>query len=212
MPDISQIITDFGPWAIFGLILIESFGIPVPGETALISAAILASQGKLPIVELLLAAWAGAVIGDNIGYAIGRFGGRRVVLRYGGRIGITDARLDRIEAFFQRHGALIVIVARFFVGLRQLNGIVAGIGRMPPARFMLYQAIGALLWVSLWGFGVYWFGEHFKHAVEQLGPFGLYIMATVAGMALVAWIVWRVRKSRAEPGATGGHKHKHSNE
>ncbi|MDA3922841.1 MAG: DedA family protein [Salinisphaera sp.] len=196
MLDISQIITDYGPWAIFLLILIEDFGIPVPGETALISAALLASQGKLPIFWLLPAAWAGAVVGDNIGYAIGRFGGRRVVVRYGEKVGITDNRLDRIETFFARHGAVIVIVARFFVGLRQLNGIVAGIGYMPAARFMLFNAIGAALWVSVWGFGVYWFGSHFKHAVETLGPIGLYITGGVAAMAFVAWIIWRVRQSR----------------
>lgn len=196
MPDISQIITDYGPWAIFLIILIEDFGIPVPGETALISAALLASQGKLPIVWLLPAAWLGAVIGDNIGYAIGRFGGRRVVVRYGETIGITDARLERIEQFFHRHGALIVIVARFFVGLRQLNGIVAGIGRMPAGRFVLYNAIGAFLWVGVWGFGVYWFGEHFKRLVEKLGPIGLYIAGGLAAMAAVAYVVWRLRNAR----------------
>ena len=107
MPDITQIITDYGPWAVFALILIEDFGIPVPGETALISAALLASQGKLSIVQLLPAAWVGAVIGDNIGYAIGRFGGRSLVLRHGARVGVTDARLDRIDAFIGYRQALI---------------------------------------------------------------------------------------------------------
>lgn len=203
MPDISQIITDYGPWAIFLIILIEDFGIPVPGETALISAALLASQGKLPIAWLLPAAWAGAVIGDNIGYAIGRFGGRRVVIRYGEKVGITDARLDRIEQFFHRQGALIVIVARFFVGLRQLNGIVAGIGRMPAGRFMLYNAIGAALWVGLWGFGVYWFGAHFQKQVERLGPIGLYIAGGLAAMALVLYIIWRIRQARQRPTNAG---------
>ncbi|WP_158583463.1 DedA family protein [Salinisphaera sp. Q1T1-3] len=197
MPDISQVISDYGPWAIFLLILIEDFGIPVPGETALISAALLASQGKLPILTLLIAAWAGAVIGDNIGYAIGRFGGRRVVVRYGERIGITDARLARIEAFFVRRGGAIVLVARFFVGLRQLNGIVAGIARMPAAKFTLYNAIGAALWVAVWGFGVYWFGQRFHALIERFGPVGMYVLCTLVAVVVAGYIVWRwVRRYR----------------
>ncbi|MGB7755120.1 MAG: DedA family protein [Salinisphaera sp.] len=191
MPDISQIISDYGPWAIFVLVLLEDFGIPVPGETALISAALLASQGKLPIELLLPAAWLGAVIGDNIGYAIGRFGGRRVVVRYGGRIGVTEARLARIERFFQRRGGAIVIIARFFVGLRQLNGIVAGIACMAAPRFALYNAIGAALWVSAWGFGTYWFGKHFEQALEHFGPIGLYSAAGVAALLVTIYLIWR---------------------
>lgn len=190
MPDITQIISDYGPWAIFVLVLIEDFGIPVPGETALISAAVLASQGKLPIEWLLPAAWLGAVIGDNIGYTIGRFGGRRLVLRWGYRVGITDARLARIERFFARRGGAIVIVARFFVGLRQLNGIVAGIGCMAAPRFVLYNAIGAALWVGVWGFGVYWFGKHFERALEKFGPIGMYTAAGIAAAAVVGYLIW----------------------
>ncbi|KEZ77752.1 DedA family protein [Salinisphaera hydrothermalis] len=192
MPDISQIISDYGPWAIFLLVLLEDFGIPVPGETALISAALLASQGKLPIELLLPAAWLGAVIGDNIGYAIGRFGGRRLVIHHGTRVGITDARLARIERFFQRRGGAIVIIARFFVGLRQLNGIVAGIGCMAAPRFVFYNAIGAALWVGAWGFGTYWFGKHFEQALEKFGPIGMYSAAGVAVLVVVTYIVWRL--------------------
>ncbi|AWN15612.1 DedA family protein [Salinisphaera sp. LB1] len=199
MLDITQIISDYGPWAIFVLVLIEDFGIPVPGETALISAALLASQGKMPIELLLPAAWLGAVIGDNIGYAIGRFGGRRVVLRHGARVGITEARLARIERFFQRRGGAIVIVARFFVGLRQLNGIVAGIGCMAAPRFALYNAIGAALWVGAWGFGTYWFGKHFEQALAHFGPVGLYTAAGVTTVVVLIYLVWRfVYRSRPQ--------------
>lgn len=190
MPDVSQIISDYGPWAIFVLVLLEDFGMPVPGETALISAALLASQGKLPIGLLLPAAWLGAVIGDNTGYAIGRFGGRHVVLRYGQRVGITEGRLARIEQFFARRGGVIVIVARFFVGLRQLNGIVAGIGRMPAPRFILYNAIGAALWVGVWGFGVYWFGQHFRDALDRFGPAVMYAGAGAAVLVVTGYLIW----------------------
>ncbi|WP_423822375.1 DedA family protein [Salinisphaera sp. SPP-AMP-43] len=199
MLDISQIISDYGPWAIFMLVLIEDFGVPVPGETALISAALLASQGKLPIAWLLPAAWLGAVIGDNIGYAIGRLGGRRLVLRYGARVGITDERLGRVERFFARRGGVIVVVARFFVGLRQLNGIVAGIGCMAAPRFVLYNALGAALWVGLWGFGTYWFGEHFSKALKTFGPTALYIAAGLAGAAVLGYIVWWCWRRRRRP-------------
>lgn len=191
MPHISQIIADYGPWAIFMLVLVEDFGIPVPGETALISAALLASQGKLPIVWLLPAAWLGAVIGDNIGYVIGRFGGRRLVIRYGARVGVTDARLARIERFFARRGGAIVIIARFFVGLRQLNGIVAGIGRMAAPRFFLYNAVGAALWVAVWGFGIYWFGKHFRDMLEQMGPIAMYAAGGAAALILALYLFWR---------------------
>jgi len=197
MPDISEIIADYGPWAIFMLILVESFGVPVPGETALISAAILAAHDKMSIGWLLLAAWVAAVTGDSIGYAIGRFGGRRVVVRYGARIGITDARLIRVERFFARYGAAIVLVARFFAGLRQFNGIVAGISCMPIWKFTLYNAIGALLWVSVWGFGMYWFGQYFKQVLDQYGSIVMYaVIAAVTAAVLVFLILALLRKRR----------------
>lgn len=93
-------LTTYGPWAIFTFVLIEDFGVPVPGEIALITAAILASQGKLSIEWLLPVAWPGAVLGDNTGYAIWRYGGRRVVLRFGRRVGIGEAHLSWVERLF----------------------------------------------------------------------------------------------------------------
>jgi membrane protein DedA with SNARE-associated domain len=190
MLDISQMITTYGPWAIFTLVLIEDFGVPVPGETALITAAVLASQGKVPIEWLLPAAWLGAVLGDNIGYAIGRYAGRRVVLRFGGRVGITEARLSWVERFFARYGGAIVIVARFFVGLRQLNGIVAGISRMAAPTFMLCNAFGAALWVMVWGFGIYWFGGHFPLLLHSMGPTAAGALIVV-GVILFGVLMWR---------------------
>lgn len=192
MPDIGQILIWAGPWAVFFLILVESFGVPVPGETALISAALLASQGQLSIVVLLIVAWVAAVVGDNIGYTIGRLGGRRLVVRHGRRIGITDAKLARFELFFARRGSAIVVVARFFAGLRQLNGIIAGIMRMPPWKFLLYNSIGAGLWVGSWGLSVYYFGQHFLDTLKRLGPLGLYVVIAIAVAALAAWLIWRL--------------------
>lgn len=191
MPDMNQIIAVYGPGAIFLLVLLEDFGLPVPGETALISAAVLASQGKLSISWLLPAAWLGAVVGDNIGYAIGRFGGRRLVLRYGARVGINETRLARIEHFFARRGGAVVIMARFFVGLRQLNGIVAGIGVMAAPRFVGYNALGAALWVSVWGLGVYGFGQQLTQWLATLGPIALYTVGGAAALIVLLYIGWR---------------------
>jgi len=149
----------YGYWALFGAILLEDFGLPMPGETLLIASALLASQGKMGIVPLLLTACIAAVTGDNIGYAIGRFGGRRLVLRYGRYVLITEERLQRAEGFFRRYGGAVVLMARFFAVLRQLNGIVAGTAKMSWRRFLAYNMLGAALWVGFWGMLFYKLGE-----------------------------------------------------
>jgi membrane protein DedA with SNARE-associated domain len=141
----------YGYGLVFATILLEDFGLPAPGETILISAALIAAKGKLSIFLLLLAAWLGAVLGDNIGYAIGRFGGRALVLRIGRYVLVNEKRLSRAEGFFRRHGPIVVVIARFIEILRQLNGIAAGILNMPWRKFLLFNAIGALLWVGFWG-------------------------------------------------------------
>ena len=149
----------YGYWALFGAILLENFGLPVPGETLLIASALLASQGKMHIVPLLVTACIAAITGDNIGYAIGRFGGRRLVFRYGRYVLITEERLQKAEGFFGRYGGAVVVMARFFAVLRQLNGIVAGTAKMRWYRFLLYNILGAALWVTFWGMLFYELGE-----------------------------------------------------
>ena len=132
---------------------------PVPGETLLIAAALLASQGEMHLVPLLLIACVAAVTGDNIGYAIGRFGGRKLVLRYGNYVLISEERLQKAEEFFRRYGGAVVVVARFVAVLRQLNGIVAGTVKMNWHRFLTYNILGAVLWVSFWTMLFYKLGE-----------------------------------------------------
>lgn len=195
MSHIVSIIGQYGPWAVFVIILVEDFGILLaPGETALVSAALLASQGKLSIVGLLLAAWAGAVLGDNIGYAIGRFGGQHLVLRHGARVGVTEERLARVERFFAHYGRAIVVLARFVFGLRQLNGIVAGMGSMPAPVFTLYNAIGAALWVGVWGFGVYWFGKAAQHVIDVAGSIALYVAIGLGILGAAGYLYWRRKR------------------
>ena len=149
----------YGYWAVFGAILLENFGLPVPGETLLIAGALLASRGKMHIVPLLVTACIAAVTGDNMGYAIGRFGGRRLVFRYGRYVLITEERLRKAEGFFGRYGGAVVVMARFLAVLRQLNGIVAGTVKMSWYRFLLYNMLGAALWVTFWGMLFYELGE-----------------------------------------------------
>ena len=131
----------------------------VPGETLLIASALLASQGEMHIVPVLFIACAAAVTGDNIGYAIGRFGGRKLVLRYGHYVLVSEQRLQKTERFFGRYGGAVVVIARFLAVLRQLNGIVAGTVKMSWHRFLAYNILGAALWVGFWGMLFYELGE-----------------------------------------------------
>src|SRR3984893_7249248 len=119
-------LNQFGYLAVVGLVLIEDFGVPVPGETVLILAAVYAGTGRLNIVLVSVFGFCGAVVGDNIGFAIGHFGGRQLVERYGRYVFLTPARLDKATSFFERHGGNVIMVARFVEGLRQANGIIAG--------------------------------------------------------------------------------------
>lgn len=190
---IEPYLRDYGIFAVFGVVFFESFGAPLPGESLVIASGLLAAKGDMDIRALLGAVWLGAVLGDNVGYAIGRFGGRRLVLRYGTRVGITEPRLAKVEAFFRRFGGEIVLVARFFVLLRQLNGITAGTVAMPWPKFLLYNALGAALWAAVWGYGAY----AFEHRVAALLPwahrFG-YAALPLAGLAVAGLVAARLWK------------------
>jgi membrane protein DedA with SNARE-associated domain len=185
----------YGYAAIAGALLLESFGLPLPGEAMLIAGAALAAEGELHLAPLLLSAFLAAVLGDNIGFAIGRFGGRRLVVRYGARIGITESRLASVESFFYRFGGEVVLLARFFAVVRQLNGIVAGTAGMRWWRFLAYNATGAALWVSAWGFGVYYFGQSLAHVVARVHGLG-YALGLLALVVIVAGVVLYGRRHR----------------
>jgi membrane protein DedA with SNARE-associated domain len=178
------------------LVLIEGFGVPAPGETAIIVAAGYAGQGRLNIIVVGIVAFLAAVVGDSIGYWIGRAGGRRLVLRFGRYVWLTEARLDRAEQFMTRRGPIVVAAARFIEGLRQLNGVVAGVTRMPFLKFLICNAIGAALWVGVWSSAGYFAGNHLD-AIE--GAFHRYSnVALAAIVVLVAAYIWHhVRRRRA---------------
>jgi membrane protein DedA with SNARE-associated domain len=186
----------YGYLAVAGLVLLEDFGVPVPGETVLILGAVYAGTGRLSIVLVGLLGFLAAVTGDNIGFAIGRFGGRPLVERFGRYILLTPERLDKATGFFERRGAGIIIVARFIEGLRQANGIIAGTTEMHWARFLAFNAIGAALWVGLWASVGYFSGNHITSIYNTITQYSVYF-AIAVGVAIVAYIAWRVRKARA---------------
>jgi membrane protein DedA with SNARE-associated domain len=187
----------YGLWGIFALVLIEDFGIPVPGETVIIAGAIYAGSGRLNVVAVGVVAFFAAVFGDNIGYGIGRFGGRRLVDRWGKYVFLTPERLDKAEEFFDRQGAKIITIARFIEGLRQANGIIAGITKMHWLRFLAYNALGAALWVGTWVSIGYFAGQHINTIYGVITRYSLYA-AIVAVVVIVAWIAHRVMRKRRE--------------
>ncbi|MFN3350224.1 DedA family protein [Pseudorhodoplanes sp.] len=153
----------YGAIAIFVMIYLESMGSPVPGETGVIAASLLAAKGELSIVSVYVAVLAGAILGDSTGYVIGRLGGNALLRRFGPRIGLTAERLDAVEDRFARGGLWIVFIARFIPLMRQINGLLAGSLAMPWHRFLMAQSAGALVWTSLYTLGPYFFTELFHH-------------------------------------------------
>lgn len=199
--EVHRFVVDYGYLAVFLGILLEDFGLPTPGETMLIAGSVLASHGSLNIYWLLLFAWIGAVIGDSIGFLIGATGGHKLLVRYGGRIGITLERLQKVEEFFARYGDIVIVFARFFVILRQFNGIVAGSLEMRWGRFVLYNAIGAALWVGFWGGLTYWLGRRFFEYIHMFGWVGptLIVLAVLAVIAIAVKFWWWRRPAADKP-------------
>ena len=192
---LAPVLDHYGYLAVGGFVLLEDFGIPVPGETILIAAAVYAGAGRLSVIGVGLIAFLAAVIGDNLGYAIGRFGGRALVLRYGRYVMLTSERLDKAEGFFRRHGGKVVVAARFIEGLRQANGIVAGTARMPWRQFLTFNAIGAALWVGVWTSVGYLAGNHIDAIYTQVTRYSLYLLIGLGVLAL-AWLTRVVIRRR----------------
>jgi membrane protein DedA with SNARE-associated domain len=174
------------------MIGLESFGVPAPGQTIMVAAAIYAGVGRLNIFAVALIAFAAAVLGDNVGYLIGIRGGRKVVYRWGKYVFLTPARLHRAEAFFARRGGRIVVIARFIDGLRQFNGLIAGITAMPWRSFLLYNAIGAALWVGWWTSVAYVLGDHLVEIIEHVDRYKWWALA-IATLAVIAYITLHLR-------------------
>lgn len=191
----------YGIWAIGLLLLLENIGVPViPGEFAMIAGAIYAGAGQLNVVAVGVTSVIACVAGAAIGYAIGRLGGRALVLRYGRYVFIREHHLDRAERAVDRYGGLIVIGARFIVGLRELNGIIAGVTGMRPVTFMTFNSIGGLAWVATWVSVGYLAGDHIEAIYTDVTRYALYVLIAVA----VAFVIWVALRLRARRGAARG--------
>jgi len=200
---LSGTLQHFGLWAIGLLITLEDFGVPVPGETILIAGAIFAGAGRINVVALGVVAFFAAVTGDNIGFAIGHFGGRALALRFGKYVFLTEERLDKAEAFFDRRGSIVITFARFVEGLRQANGIIAGITGMHWLRFVIFNAIGAALWVGTWITIGYFAGNNITTIYHYITLYSYYVLAGLV-VLIVGYIVWRRRRRRRAAASAAG--------
>ena len=184
----------YGLVALFLIVMLESGGVPLPGETALVTAAIYASQGHLNLVEVIVVAAAAAIIGDNLGYWAGRLGGRRLLERFGPTRHWSRRTLPRAERFFQRHGGKTIFIARFFSVLRVTAAWVAGIARMHWWFFFLWNAAGGICWALLVGLISYYLGHAAADAVNR---YGLWAGVGIVVVLVVAFVVTRFLTRRA---------------
>ncbi|WP_344446472.1 DedA family protein, partial [Acrocarpospora macrocephala] len=171
---LAPLLDHYGYLAVGALIFVENFGVLVPGETILIAAAVYAGAGRLNIAVVVLIAVLAAIIGNNVGYLIGRTGGRAFVHRWGRYVLLTPERFHKAEKFFTRHGGKIVTIARFVEGLRQTNGIIAGTTGMPWRRFLAFNSLGAILWVGGWTALGYTAGTHIGPIYDQVARYRIY--------------------------------------
>lgn len=199
LQSLAPLLDHYGYLAVAAFIFLEDFGVPLPGETILIAAAVYAGTGKLNVVVVGVVALVAAILGDNVGFAIGTFGGRPLVARYGKYVLLTEKRLEAAEGFVSRHGGKVVTIARFVEGLRQANGIVAGISVMSWRRFLAFNALGAALWVGVWTSVGYAAGSRLGPLYRGFQRYEIYVAVGVAVLvvALVSYRLLRRRRRRS---------------
>lgn len=182
---VNQTIQTYGPWAVFAIVMLESSGLPLPGETALLAAAMYAgATGDISIWVVIAAAAAGAILGDNIGYWVGRRFGFRLLLRYGRYIHLHQARLKVGLYLFRHHGGKIVFFGRFIALLRAYAALLAGANCMPWGHFFTFNALGGIAWTVLYGYAAYRFGEQIAHVAGPLGR--VFLVLAVIGIVAAA--------------------------
>src|SRR5215472_8306810 len=178
-----ELIQAHGLWILFTVILLECMGIPMPGETALVTAALYAgSTHQIGISSVVLVAATAAIIGDNLGYLIGRSIGVRLIVRYGKYVRLNERRLKVGQYLFLRHGGKIVFFGRFIAILRTYSALLAGVNRMPWPHFLLMNALGGIVWATIFGAGAYYFGE-------QVAGIGGWVSGLLLVVAVVCVIV-----------------------
>lgn len=186
-------LTHYGYWAVGAALVLENAGLPVPGETILLLASFLAySEHKLALPWIILVGVCAATLGDNLGFAIGFYGGRRLLERYQKTLHIRPGVIARGEQLFARYGAATIFVARFIAGMRIIAGPLAGVMRMSWRKFLLFNFLGALLWVTTIASVGYLFGKHWDALVDLVQDANLAVAVAVVLLAALFW--WRRRK------------------
>lgn len=192
-----QFVAEYGYFAVFVLVALESAGVPMPGETALVSAAVLAGRGDLHIGLVIACAAAAAILGDNAGYWLGREFGFPLIYKYGSYIRVDEGRLKVAQYLFQRHGGKIVFFGRFVAILRAFAAFLAGVNHLPWPRFLLFNALGGIVWATIFGFGGYFLGHAFEHFARPVGVAAL-IAAVIGAVAASRFIAHHEKLLRAE--------------
>ena len=192
----TSFITDHGLPLLFVVVMIESFGVPLPGETALIAFGVLAAEGHYSIASVIAVAAAGAIVGDNLGYwLIGRVGGRALFRRWHWLNQYSDRVLPRAEALMTRHGGKTVFFGRFVSILRYTVAWVAGLSRMNWWRFLFWNAAGGIVWATAVGLTAYYGG---RAAADAIARYGLYAGVVVIVVVIVGWLAIRYTRGRVE--------------
>ena len=183
----THFITQHGLPLLFLVVMIESFGVPLPGETALILFGVLASEGHYNIAAVIAVAAAGAIVGDNLGYwIIGRWGGRALFRRWKWLSKYADRVLPRAERLMEKHGGKTVFFGRFVTVLRYTAAWIAGLGKMHWLRFLFWNAAGGICWATLVGLVAYYGG---KSAADAIQRYGIYAFGGVAAILVLGWLV-----------------------
>jgi membrane-associated protein len=197
VPSILDLLRDalarYGYWAVGAALLLENAGIPVPGETVLLLASFMAySERTLRLPWIMLIATAAATLGDNLGFAIGYYGGRPLLARYRAIFKIRERPLDRGEELFARYGAVTVFFARFVFGMRVIAGPLAGVLRMPWRKFMVFNLLGAVLWVTVISAVGYLFGQHWEELTRSVKRIDASVAILIFLLAIFLW--WKSRR------------------
>jgi membrane protein DedA with SNARE-associated domain len=188
-------VVHYGYWAVAAALLLENAGVPVPGETVLLLASFLAySEHELQLSWIIVVATIAATVGDNLGFALGHYGGRPVLARYQAFFRIQDATVARGEDAFARYGSLTIFFARFVFGLRIIAGPLAGVLRMPWRKFAVFNFLGAGLWVTVISGAGYLFGQHWHRLERDIKRFDLAV--AIVALVVVAFLWWRRRRGQ----------------
>jgi len=189
-------VVQYGYWAVGGALLLENAGVPVPGETILLLASFLAySEHDLRLPWIIVVATVSAALGDNLGFALGYYGGRPLLLRYQSIFRIRNSTISRGEELFAKYGAVTVFLARFVFGMRIIAGPMAGVLRMSWRKFLVFNVLGAAVWVTVVSLAGYLFGRHWDRLEQGLKRFDVVVLVVVLLGAAFLW--WRNRNNGA---------------